>query len=258
MSQTQGAGYGASRPRVSARGMRTLKASLFTQIVNPATRLLSGTQPATGPSGGPSARGPARCTRKPRRSAFPGGLSILPLGGPWLPPLGHWPRGCSRRPVTLPECRQLLPWPARPVFQSSFRLPIRSINCPQELAACPYQLQTLLSNSFLFGAIPSPPPHLPSRPLHPKVCSFRRELTCLLVKSLRMNLTGLVTWRLPGWTRGRSASAAERVGSAAPCRPWSVYAVAEQRLRSVPESSTLQRRPAEKGCFALLWVGAGS
>lgn len=91
---------------------------------------------------GYSAQGPAPCT------------SILPLGEPWLPPLGHWPRGCSRRPVTLPECRQLLPWPACPVFQNSFLLPIRSINCPQELAACPYQLQTLLLNSFLFGPLP--------------------------------------------------------------------------------------------------------
>lgn len=141
---------------------------------------------------------------------FPSGLRILPPGGPWLPPPGHWPRGRCRRPVTLPECRQLPPW--------------RASRFPEQLPP-PYHKRKLSTG---IGHVPAPAPipafefFSPFQPrptwlLHPRACSLRRELTHLLAKSLRIKpATGLGTWALSPGRRGRSASAAGKGGVCCP------------------------------------------
>lgn len=97
--------------------------------------------PQTPGPGGPRARKPQPSIEAERFPTFAPRLRILPPDGSWLPPPGPWPRG-RRRPVTLPECRQLPPWPAS-------RFPIRGRNHPRELATCPHQLPPLPWNSSL-------------------------------------------------------------------------------------------------------------
>lgn len=109
--------------------------------------------PQTPGPGGPRARKPQPRIEAEGFPTFAPRLRILPPDGSWLPPPGPWPRG-RRRPVTLPECRQLPPWPASPVFLSEAE--IIHGNWPRALTSSRPCLRILLS-------------------LAARVCSLRRE-----------------------------------------------------------------------------------